>query len=119
MKKDPTIYLNHILESINLLEKYLKGVTGQQFHNSEEKQDLATRRIEIIGEAAKNLPDEFKKQNPAIPWKRMAGMRDILIHQYDDIDYIIVWETATLFIPPLKKQIIEILQKEYGERNKK
>lgn len=115
MKKDPKVYLTHILESITLLEKYLKRITQEQFYHSDEKQDLAVRRIEVIGEATKNIPDELKKQYPDIPWKRMAGMRDVLIHDYDDVDYKIVWETATIFIPQLKKQIDEILQKKNNE----
>ncbi len=110
MIKEPTIFLTHILESINLLEKYLEGVTEDEFHASTEKQDLAVRRIEIIGEAAKNIPDAFKSQYPDIPWKKMAGMRDVLIHQYFGINMNRVWETATQFTPPLKAQIQKILQ---------
>ena len=94
-----------------MLEKYLFGVTEKEFHNSDEKQDLAARRIEILGEAAKNIPQEFREAYPQIPWKRMAGMRDVLIHQYDDVDNIVVWKTITEFIPPLKKQVEEILQR--------
>ena len=60
MKKDATIFLNHILESIELLEKYTQGVTEKQFLQSVEKQDLATRRLELIGEAIRNLPEEFR-----------------------------------------------------------
>ena len=105
-----------MLDSITLLEKYLNGVTKERFNKSDEKQDLAVKRIEIIGEATKNIPVEFRKQHPDIPWKRMTGMRDILIHQYDDIDFTGVWETATKFIPPLKKQIEIILQKETSEK---
>lgn len=110
MKKDPTVYLSHILESITLLEKYLEGVTEEQFYNSDEKKDLAVRRIEVIGEATKNITGELRQHYPDIPWKRMAGIRDVLIHDYDDVDYKIVWETVTIFIPHLKKQIMQILQ---------
>jgi uncharacterized protein with HEPN domain len=81
MKKEPMIFLTHILESINLIEIYLRGVTEEYFYESIEKQDLVVRRLEIIGEAAKNLPDEFRKKHSDIPWKRMAGIRDIIIHQ--------------------------------------
>lgn len=109
MKKDPKIYLTHILDSINLLERYLKGVSEEQFYSSEEKQDLTVRRIEVIGEAAKNIPIEFRQQYSDIPWKRMAGMRDVLIHDYDDVDYTVVWKTVTQFIPPLKIQLEEML----------
>ncbi|MBA3723550.1 MAG: DUF86 domain-containing protein [Candidatus Levybacteria bacterium] len=113
MKRDPRLYLDDILKSIMLLEKYLDGISKEQFYLSEEKQDVAARRIEIIGEATKRLSDDFKRQHTDIPWKTMAGMRDILIHQYDNIDLDVIWEAATRHIPPLKTQIQELL-KEYS-----
>lgn len=111
MKKGPSIYLKHILESIILLERYLEGVTEKRFTSSKEKQDLAIRRLEIIGEATKNIPFEFREKHPEIPWKRMAGMRDILIHEYFEVDYLLVWKTIKKFIPPLKKQIQTLLNR--------
>lgn len=69
MTKDHKLYLNHILESITLLEKYLTGVTKEQFDDSDEKHDLAVRRLEVIGEAARNIPEDFKKQHSDIPWR--------------------------------------------------
>ena len=105
MKKDPNVYLKHILQSIQAIEKYLHGVSKEIFLESEEKQDLISRRLEIIGEAVKQLPDEFKQQHPEIPWRDIGDMRNILIHVYFDIDYTIVWKTATELVPQLKKQI--------------
>lgn len=67
------------------------------------------RRIEIIGEATKSIPNEFKEQNPHIPWQKMAGMRNILIHEYFGINLVTVWKTATEFIPPLKKDIRSLI----------
>ncbi|HSW88543.1 MAG TPA: DUF86 domain-containing protein [Candidatus Saccharimonadales bacterium] len=109
MKKDSVIFLTHILQSINAIERYLQDVTEKQFENSEEKQDLAVRRLEIIGEATKNIPMEFREQHPEIPWKRMAGMRDVVIHQYYNVDYSIIWDTVTNLLPSLKKQIEDLL----------
>jgi len=110
MKKDPQVYLAHILQSISAIERYLQGVSKERFLESEEKQDLITRRLEIIGEAVKQLPEEFKQQYPDIPWRDIGDMRNILIHVYFDIDYTIVWKTATELIPKLKEQI-EVLFK--------
>ncbi len=62
MRKEPIVFLTHILESINLIEIYLQGVTEEYFHVSVEKQDLVVRRLEIIGEATKNLPNEFQEE---------------------------------------------------------
>lgn len=109
MKKDSKFFLQHILESIELIEKYIQGVTEEQFHSSVEKQDLVVRRLEIIGEAAKNLSEEFKRSHAETPWKEMAGMRDIIVHQYFGINFNTVWDTVNNFLPPLKKQIKELI----------
>ena len=111
MKKDATIFLNHILESIELLEKYTQGVTEKQFLQSVEKQDLATRRLELIGEAIRNLPEEFRNQHPEIAWNKAMGTRNILIHHYFGINFKTVWDTVKISIPELKKQIKDLLHK--------
>ena len=105
MKKAPQVYLQHILYSIEAIEKYLHGVSKKEFLESEEKQDLVSRRLEIIGEAVKQLSSEFKDKHPEIRWRDIGDMRNILIHVYFDIDYTIVWRTATELVPKLKKQI--------------
>jgi uncharacterized protein with HEPN domain len=72
---------------------------------------MIVRRLEIIGEAVKNLPQEIKEKHPDIPWKRIAGMRDILIHEYFGIDLALTWEVVEKELPNLKKRIIEIKEK--------
>lgn len=109
MKKDPQVYLAHILHSIQVIEKYLNGITREVFLDSEEKQDLITRRLEIIGEASRQIPEEFKKEHPEIPWRDIGDMRNVLIHTYFEVDYIIVWKTATELLPVLKKQIESLI----------
>lgn len=115
MRKEPIVFLTHILESINLIEIYLQGVTEEYFHVSVEKQDLVVRRLEIIGEATKNLPNEFRKKHLEIPWKKMAGLRDVIIHEYFGIEYNIIWDTVVNLLPILKKQIEQLVQ-EYSSR---
>lgn len=110
MKKDPKIFLQHILESIIEIEKYIKGVSEKEFQKSTQIQDAVIRRLEIIGEAAKNIPDQIRKLYNFVPWKKIAGSRDILIHEYFEIDLEAVWDTATKDIPELKRDIIEILE---------
>lgn len=92
-----------------MLEKYLEGVTKEQFDDSDEKHDLVVRRLEVIGEAARHIPEDFKNHYADIPWRDIGDMRNVLIHEYFDVDYDIVWKTATQFIPPLKKQIQSII----------
>jgi len=114
--KDVKIFLEHIIESIELLEEYLKGVTKEKFVKNKAKQDLAVRRLEVIGEAVKNIPKSFREKYPKVEWKEVAGTRDVLIHIYFDIDQDLVWKIVKYDVPTLKKQIKEIIK---FEENKK
>lgn len=113
MKKDPAVFIGHILESIELIESYSRGKSELDLMNSVGLQDMIVRRIEIIGEAVKNLPDDLKRDHPEIPWRDMAGMRDIVIHQYFGVDLEIVWQVTTKDLPELKAKIRKI-QEEFG-----
>ena len=95
MTKAPLLYLTHIFDAITVIETQMQGVAREQFDNSELLQGFIERKLEIIGEATKYIPDDFKEQHPSIPWKDMAGIRDVLIHQYTQVDEDIVWQTAT------------------------
>ncbi len=108
MTKDPRIFVEHILESINYIERYIESVDRAGFLEDQQLQDSVLRRLEIIGEAVKNLPDVFKKQHKDIPWRSIAGMRDILIHEYFGLDIFQVWNTVQKELPDLKKKLEKI-----------
>lgn len=111
MQKNPEIFLKHISESIKEIENYTKRISKEKFSKDIKTQDAVVRRIEIIGEAVKNLPKDFKKKHPEISWREITGMRDMLIHEYFGIDFNIVWKTVKKDIPQLKKNILELLKK--------
>ena len=86
MKKNPKIFLEYIQESILLIEEYAIGLSQADFLKKRSLQDAIIRRLEIMREAVKNLPMSFRSKHTQIPWKQIAGMRDILIHEYFEVD---------------------------------
>ena len=94
MKKDSKVFIEHIIESIQLIEEYSRNLTPEKFKANRVVQDAIIRRLEIIGEAVKNIASSFKAKHPGIPWKQMAGMRDVLIHEYFDVDLSLTWSVV-------------------------
>jgi len=108
-KRDLRIYLEDISESSSLIASYIADLSEGAFYNLPEKQDAVLRRIQIIGEAAKHIPEAQRQKWNHIPWKAIAGMRDILVHEYFGITLSMVWKLAVEDIPTLKEQVDEIL----------
>jgi len=101
MKKDPKMFLQHILESIELIQEYTGNKDMEDFLDDKQLQDSVIRRIEIIGEAVKNLDHEIRERYPDIPWKDIAGMRDIIIYGYFGVEPDIVWRVKENDLPKL------------------
>jgi uncharacterized protein with HEPN domain len=98
MRSDAASLLD-IVQACRRLQRHLSGVDQAHFFADEKTQDAVIRQIEIIGEAAKRLTAEFRQAHSQLPWKQMAGMRDILIHQYDRVDMAEIWSAATVDVP--------------------
>ena len=109
MIKNYKQYFIDILDSINKIEKFLEGYTFESFNNDEKTQYAVVRGLEIIGEASKKIPQDIRKLYTDIPWREMAGMRDILIHDYFGVDTKVIWKTASLDLPHLKTNIQKVI----------
>lgn len=110
MVKLNRVYLEHILDSVLAIEKYLKKYDKALFLDTPYLIDAVIRRFEIIGEASRQLPKDFKKKHPEIPWLDIADTRNFMIHQYFDVDAEEVWKYVKNDLPELKKNIKKILK---------
>ncbi|MEA3343754.1 MAG: DUF86 domain-containing protein [archaeon] len=111
MRKEARIFLLDILECIEKIEEYVNDVSKEKFFEETWLQDAVLRRLEIIGEATKNVSLEVRRKYSDVPWKKMAGMRDKLIHAYFGVNLERVWSVVKDDLPDLKKKIIVILNK--------
>lgn len=108
-KRDHLDRLQDILYMIDKVEEFTSGLSLEEFEENEMAHFAVIRAIEVMSEAAKQVPAEVKQKYPEVPWIKMAGMRDKMIHGYFGVDMHIVWETATRSIPMLRPRISEIL----------
>ena len=102
MTKDNTIYIRHILDEITDIQKFIKNSNEEDFATNTMMQKAVIRSVEIIGEAANNITPSF---HPQIPWRKITGMRNKLIHDYFEIDLALVWQVATKDLKQLKIQL--------------
>lgn len=115
-KRDVVDYLEDILEAMEKAQQFIAGMGLDTFSKDAKTHFAVFRALEIIGEATKQIPPAVRRRHPSLPWKRMAGMRDRLIHGYFGVDLEIVWETATRLVPELKPQIVAVLEAERQRR---
>jgi uncharacterized protein with HEPN domain len=109
MPRDYKVYLADIVEAIGRIRRYTGGYTLAQLARDRRTLDAVVRNLEVIGEAAKNVPVEVRRKHPEVEWRRMAGLRDILIHQYFGIDVAIVWDVVRNKLPELGRRVRGIL----------
>lgn len=105
---DDELHLGHILKAARRIVEYTQGLNREAFGTDYKTQDAVIRQLEIIGEASKRISPNLRTTYPEIPWRGMAGMRDILIHQYEEADFDIVWKTVTENIPDVLAKMEKI-----------
>jgi uncharacterized protein with HEPN domain len=110
MRREPKVFLEDIIIASNKVLKYTKGLSYDDLMDNDLVSDAVIKNILVIGEATKNIPDEIREANPNIEWRKMAGMRDMMIHGYFSINYRIVWDVVQNKIPTLKKQVEQLLK---------
>lgn len=114
-QRDFRDYFQDILDSIQDIESFIGNMSFDQFMDDRKTINAVIRSLEVIGEAVKNIPESIRIKFPEIPWKKMAGMRDKMIHEYFGIDMEIVWKTIKSNLPPLKPLIIQLLDEQNNE----
>lgn len=118
MSRGLDILLGEILDAIDLLRAYTEGLAFDEFAENIEKQDAVIRRLESIGEAVKGIPEHVTANHPAVPWRDMAGARDVLIHEYFRVDLEMAWGMVRKDLPLLESEVRRIrqeLRREEGE----
>lgn len=122
MKKDPRVYLAQISERITRIARYTAAGRDAFFADS-MIQDSVIRNFEIIGEAAKRVPEDYRRTHSAIPWRSLAAFRDVLIHQYEGVSLPEIWRVVERELPTLQQAIMDVLppldelERELAEEN--
>ena len=111
-KREPTLFLYDILECVAKIEKYVSGMSYDDFESDERTVDAVLRNLEVIGEAARHVPDQLRRMYPDIPWRKIVGLRNVVIHEYFGVDLEIIWEIITRDLPDLKNKIVSMLDSE-------
>lgn len=102
------LYVQDMLECIERIERYCAGVTAEEFAASSQLQDAVIYRLEVMGEAAKHVPQAVRSRHPDIPWRRIAGLRGVMNHQYPGVIVERVWQVVTEDMPPIKPHLLQV-----------
>lgn len=114
MAKNNLLYLNQALDAVNGALTFTRGMNLESFETDELVQNASIRQMEILGEAVKRLDADFIGRYPEVSWSNIVAMRNLLIHEYDEVDVVVVWKTIENDLPLLKNQLEEILKQEEG-----
>lgn len=104
-RRTPRVYLNDILSALQRVEQYTDGLSFEQFRSDSKTVDAVVRNLEVIGEAARQMPKDTVAEHPGIPWAKMVGLRNKVLHEYFGVDIEILWQTIREDLPSLKAQV--------------
>lgn len=110
MPRDSRVYLEDILEATRKIIAYTSGLSKETFLEDEKTIDAVVRNLEVIGEAVKKLPEDLRPQHSEVEWKKIAGLRDILIHEYFGLDTEIMWDIVQSKVPALDREVRAMLR---------
>ena len=110
MMKDVNIYIQDIWNCVLMIERYIDGFTSEEFLTNPLTMDAVERRLEIIGEASKQVDYETRERYPEIPWSDMARLRDVISHKYNQVDRSRIWKIATKDVPDLKERLGPVIE---------
>ncbi len=102
-------YLQDMLENSSKAIEFASGMSFEQFNNDPKTGYAVVRALEIVGEAAKKVPEDFRNSNPGIPWREITGTRDKLIHEYFGVNWLVIWKTVQEDLPPLTRRLQSLL----------
>lgn len=112
MPKDSRVYFEDMLTSIEKVKRYVGSLTFEQFAHDEMRVDAVIRNLEVMGEAARSIPPEVRERYPSIEWRKVVGLRNILIHEYSGVDIEILWDIVKAKLPQLEREVRRALGRE-------
>lgn len=115
MEKDSSVYIKHILDAIISIEEYIAEMSFAAFEDDDLTNNAVARLFTVIGEAAARLPKNYKQSKPQIPWPQIAGLRNIIVHDYFDLKLDVMWKIIQKDLPVLKRELLTSLRNDFGE----